>query len=89
MLDRVVSDEKEKYQIYLPKEMIRDIRKAAADAYQTQSKYIADLVVADLVEAKEISAIFDRLVLTLGKAGYDFEEIHQLVAAEYDKQSGA
>lgn len=55
MLDRIVSDEKEKYQIYLPKELIRDIRKAAADAYKTQSKYIADLVAADLVSKSAVN----------------------------------
>lgn len=37
MLDRIVSDEKEKYQIFLPKELICEIRVAAAKAYQTQS----------------------------------------------------
>jgi len=44
MLDRVRSRDKEKVQFVLEREMIRDIRKAAADAYQTQSKFIADLV---------------------------------------------
>ena len=53
MLDRIRDASKEKVQFYLPKELIRDIKKRAADLYKTQSKYIAGLVEADLVSAAE------------------------------------
>lgn len=53
MLDRVDSNDKVKYQLFLRKETIRDIKKRAADAYKTQSKYITDLVAVDLVNAED------------------------------------
>jgi len=88
MLDRVRSRDKEKVQFVLEREMIRDIRKAAADAYQTQSKFIADLVVVALAEAEALDSACDRLVLTLVKQGYDLAWIHSKVEQEYEKQHG-
>jgi tartrate dehydratase alpha subunit/fumarate hydratase class I-like protein len=48
MLNRVVEREKTKYQLYLPNDVIREIRKASADENKTQSKFIVDLVKAYL-----------------------------------------
>jgi len=50
MLDRVRSRDKEKVQFVLEREMIRDIRKASADEYKTQSKFISDLVSEKLTQ---------------------------------------
>jgi hypothetical protein len=48
MLDRVVSDNKEKVQFYLDVSIIHIIRHRAAKLGKTQSKYISDLVNADI-----------------------------------------
>ena len=56
MLDRIKDEDKIKYQLYLPKDLIRDIRKGAADENKTQSKYVADLVNPELLPAEALYA---------------------------------
>ncbi len=54
MLDRIDNDvEKTMVTFYLPVDMAKRIRVISAEQLQTQSKYIADLVTADLSKLKK------------------------------------
>lgn len=57
-LERVETKDKKKAQYILPFEVIRIIRRRAGKHYKTQSKYIADLVYAEDVEALDTATCF-------------------------------
>lgn len=79
MLDRVVSDEKEKVQFYLKPETIKTIfdRAASFSPRKTQSKYITELVEADVaVEQLDMEKL--RSIVTGYGAGMAHIQCHQV-----------
>ena len=47
MLDKIPKQDKERFTIYIPPEVIRIIKQRALDQTKTLSKYIADLVTGE------------------------------------------
>ena len=47
MLDKIPKQDKERFTIYIPVDIIKQIRQRALDQGKTLSKYISDLVTGD------------------------------------------